>query len=67
MLPDFYVSTLKQQITYYRGMLEPLEAGQMHLRQKMVDGLWIDRTQAEIVKLKRYISELETILLDRKA
>jgi len=59
---DAFIEGLKAQIVYYRSLLEPLEAGKLHIGDSTDGRTWTDRTQAQIDHLKRIIRDLEAVV-----
>lgn len=63
-MTDFsdYIVRLERDIARTQEMLRPLEAGEMHLAQKVGNGPWQDTTQEWIIRHRENIATLENII-----
>jgi hypothetical protein len=61
-MPKPYVETLRTEMAALVAMLEPLEAGRIHVGERNAGQPWLDRTQAQIDHLKRTIENYRLIL-----
>jgi len=65
MTPKFraeYIKRIEADLAQIRKDLEPLESGQMQLRERNGSGPWVDKTQEWIQHHKRTIATYEAIL-----
>ena len=66
-LPDWYINNLKEEINRLKGMLEPLESGEIRIREKKVGRPDLDATRGWIYSLKQTIRTLQSIVDKRDA
>jgi hypothetical protein len=59
---DWYLSTLREEITRSREMLAPLEAGKIRMGEHAPGEPWRDCTQERIDGLKQTITMYETLI-----
>lgn len=65
MVPDDYINGLKEEIVKLQTMLEPLEAGKMHIQSQRGPEPMTDTTQAWIDHLRTTIKIYQTIVKSR--
>lgn len=61
-----YLRQCEVELEQLRRDLKPLEAGEMHLRERHAGGPWVETTQKWIDHLKRTIGIYEGILARHK-
>ena len=61
-MADAFIEQVKEQISQYRSMLEPLESGKLRIGEARQGSPWTDRTKAQIGDIKRIIAMLESVV-----